>query len=332
MTETMRALQLGKGPHWELSEVPVPQPGAGEVLIRNLASASNNADIPMLDEADPTNGGHGKAAVAGFEYAGEVVAVGENAGEWQPGDAVMGSIPNAFGEYVVADHRFVQRRPEGLEPEIACALPTGLLTEHGALTRAEFKAGQSVLITGASTAIGYIGVQVVKALGASLVIGTTRSESKRQLLLDAGADEVIITDDNTSLTDEVLKLTDGKGVDVVLDHIAGQTFADTLPATAEDGHVVNIGRLAGPASNIDLDALSYRHLTVHGVSFGYTRDWEMADVIAGLEPEVAPAVERGEIRPLIAATLPFTESAKVEELLRDHSTVGKVVLTFGEGK
>lgn len=77
--------------------------------------------------------------------------------------------------------------------------------------------------------------------------------------------------------------------------------------------------------------VAHLHLTVHGVSFGYTRDWEMADVIAGLEPEVAPAVERGEIRPLIAATLPFTESAKVEELPRDHSTVGEVVLTFGEG-
>jgi len=105
----------------------------------------------MLAEADPTHGGHGKEFIARFEYAGEVAALGEGVDTWQVGDPVMGSIPSAFAEYVVADHRFVLPRPEGLAPEIACALPTGLLTEHGALTTAGFTAGQSVLITGAST-------------------------------------------------------------------------------------------------------------------------------------------------------------------------------------
>ncbi|WP_235214620.1 alcohol dehydrogenase catalytic domain-containing protein [Rhodococcus opacus] len=128
MTDTMRALVGGIGPEWVLGEVPVPRPGPGEVLIRNRAAATNNADIPMLAEADPTHGGHGKEFIAGFEYAGEVAALGEGVDTWQVGDPVMGSIPSAFAEYVVADHRFVLPRPEGLDPPIACALPTGLLT------------------------------------------------------------------------------------------------------------------------------------------------------------------------------------------------------------
>lgn len=93
--------------------------------------------------------------------------------------------------------------------------------------------------------------------------------------------------------------TDGNGVDVVLDHVAGETFTQCLPATAEDGHAVNIGRLAGPAATIDLDALSYRHLTVHGVSFGFSRDWETVPILDGLHAEVLPAIARGELRPVI---------------------------------
>ena len=327
MTDTMRALVGGIGPEWVIEEVLVPQPGPGEVLIRNRAAATNNADISMLAEADPTHGGHGKAFIAGFEYAGEVAALGEGVDTWQVGDAVMGSIPSAFAEYVIADHRFVLPRPEGLDPQIACALPTGLLTEHGALTTAGFTAGQSVLITGASTAIGLIGAQMVKALGASHVIGTTRSSAKRALLTDAGVDTVIVTGEQ-DLTAATLAATDGKGVDVVLDHIAGQTFADCLPATKEDGHVVNIGRLDGAESTINLDHLSYRHLTVHGVSFGFTRDWEMAGIIAGLLPEVIPAVARGEIRPVIDHTVELTQVQRVADRLRSGEAVGKIVLTL----
>ena len=327
MTDTMRALVGGIGPEWVLEEVLVPQPGPGEVLIRNRAAATNNADISMLAEADPTHGGHGKAFIAGLEYAGEVAALGEGVDTWQVGDAVMGSIPSAFAEYVIADHRFVLPRPEGLDPEIACALPTGLLTEHGALTTAGFTAGRSVLITGASTAIGLIGAQMVKALGASHVIGTTRSSAKRALLTDAGVDTVIVTGEQ-DLTAATLSATDGEGVDVVLDHIAGQTFADCLPATKEDGHVVNIGRLDGAESTINLDHLSYRHLTVHGVSFGFTRDWEMAGIIAGLLPEVIPAVARGEIRPVIDHTVELTQVQRVADRLRSGEAVGKIVLTL----
>ncbi|WP_256973327.1 zinc-binding dehydrogenase [Rhodococcus sp. NCIMB 12038] len=281
----------------------------------------------MLTGADPTAGGHGRKYIAGFEYAGEVAALGEGVDTWQIGDAVMGSIPSAFAEYVVTDHRFVLPRPEGLDPEIACALPTGLLTEHGALTTAGFTAGQSVLITGASTAIGLIGAQMVTALGASQVIGTTRSSAKRDLLTGVGVDSVIVTGEQ-DLTEATLAATDGRGVDVVLDHVAGQTFADCLRATKEDGHVVNIGRVSGPTSTIDIDHLSYRHLTVHGVSFGFTRDWEMSAVIAGLLPEVLPAVARGEIRPVIDLTVEFTQFQRAADRLRSGEALGKIVITL----
>ncbi|WP_026338278.1 zinc-binding dehydrogenase [Nocardiopsis sp. CNS-639] len=327
MTDTMRALVSGRGPDWVLAEVSIPEPGPGQVLVRNRASATNNADLSMLAGADPTSGGTGEEFVAGFEYAGEIAALGIDAGDWRVGDPVMGTYPSSFADYLVADHRFVLPRPEGLEPEVACALPTALLTEFGALTVAGFQAGQSVLITGASAGIGLIGVQIARVLGASQVIATTRSADKRDLLTSLGADTVLLSE-NEELTEAVLAATQGVGADVVLDHVAGQTFARCLPATAEDGHVVNIGRLAGPESGIDLDALSYRHLTVHGVSYGFSRDWETVPILQGLLPEVLPAVARGQIHPIIDRTVDITDFARAAQRLRSGEAVGKIVLSF----
>ncbi|MFT4199366.1 quinone oxidoreductase family protein [Gordonia sp. (in: high G+C Gram-positive bacteria)] len=315
----------GAGPVWVHREVPTPAPAPGQVLVRVAAMATNNADLGMLTAADPTTGGSGESFVAGFEYAGEIAAVGEGVTGWQVGDPVMGTAPESFAEFVPVDHRFVLPR-RVLEPATACALPTGLLTEHGALDAAGFQSGQSVLVTGASTGIGLIGCQVAKALGASTIIGTTRSAAKAAVLREAGVDTVVVPP--AALTDTVLAATGGEGVDIVLDHLGGPVFAQCLPATRQFGHVVNIGRLAGAPSTIDLDSLSYRNLTVHGVSFGFSRPDHMADVIAALLPEALPAAESGAVRPVIDTTVSWTEPARVVERLGAPDLTGKVVMTL----
>ena len=327
MTSSMRALVGGNGPDWVLDERPIPHPGPGQVLIRNRAVSTNNADLPMLADADPTSKGTGRPFIAGFEYAGEVAEVGAGVDTWIVGDAVMGSAPHAFAEYVLTDQRHVLPRPSDLDPETASALPTGLLTEHGALMKARFVAGQRVLITGASTSIGLIGSQIAKALGASLVIGTTRSPVKRQLLTDAGVDVVIVSSE-TDLAEGARVATDGQGVDVVLDHVGGATFAQCIGVTTDYGHLVNIGRLDGSTSTISLDDLSYRNLNVHGVSFGFDPPEPMAGIISRLVPEVMPAVSRGEIRPVIDRVLPWTQSSRALARLRSGDAVGKVVLVL----
>ncbi|MFJ6701079.1 alcohol dehydrogenase catalytic domain-containing protein [Streptomyces sp. NPDC091272] len=123
MTDTMKALLLGRGPQWALDDVPVPEPGRGEVLVRNRAAATNNADLPMLAAADPIHGGTGEESVAGFEYAGEIAAVGGDAGRWKVGDPVMGTFPSSFTEYLVADHRFVLPRPKDLARKLPARCP-----------------------------------------------------------------------------------------------------------------------------------------------------------------------------------------------------------------
>ncbi|QJT05591.1 zinc-binding dehydrogenase [Streptomyces asoensis] len=326
MPETMTALFGGTGPDWTARQAPVPQPGPGQIVVRARAAALNNADASMLAAADPTSGGTGKEYQAGYEFAGEVAAVGDGVGTPAVGERVMGTTPGSFAQYVLADHCHVLPVPDELAHEEACALPTGLLTENGALMTAGFRAGQSVLITGATSSIGLIGVRIAKALGAGQVIATTRSAAKRDLLMGAGADTVVVTDAQ-DLTQAVLDATGGEGVDVTLDHVGGQTFAACLPATRTDGAVVNIGRLDTAASTIDLDALSYRHLRVAGVSFGFTRPAELGAVIAAAGEHLLAAVADGRVRPLIDTTLSFATATEAAERLRSHQAHGKIILT-----
>ncbi|WP_406223818.1 alcohol dehydrogenase catalytic domain-containing protein [Streptomyces canus] len=151
-------------------------------MVRAHAVALNNADASMLAAADPTSSGTGAEYQAGFEFAGEVSAVGGGVQTPAVGSRAMGTTPGSFAQCVLADHRHVLPVPDELGYEKACALPTGLLTEHGAVTVAGFQAAQSALITGASSSIGLIGVQISRALNAIRIIATTRSSAKRELL------------------------------------------------------------------------------------------------------------------------------------------------------
>lgn len=327
MAAMMTALFGGTGPTWEARRIPVPAPGPGQVLVRNRALALNNADAAMLSAADPTAGGTGTAYPAGYEFAGEIAAVGEDVTSVAVGAPVMGTSPASFAEYVLADHRHVLLVSDGLGWEEACALPTGLLTEHGALTAGGFTPGRSVLVTGATSGIGLIGLQIAKELKAGQVIATTRTAAKAEPLRRAGADTVVVTGEQ-DLTQAVLDATDGQGAEVVLDHVGGSTFAACLPATCADGAVVNIGRLDTAASTIDLDALSYRRLRVRGVSFGFTRAAELGAVIAAAGEQLLPAVADGRIRPCLDSTYAFANAAEAAERLRSHQAHGKLVLTL----
>ncbi|MGX1915120.1 quinone oxidoreductase family protein [Streptomyces phaeochromogenes] len=326
MSATMTALFGGTGPDWEAREVAVPQAGPGRVLVRAHAVALNNADAAMLVAADPTAGGTGEEYQAGFEFAGEVLAVGENVPSASVGARVMGISPASFAQYVLVDHRHVLPVPDELGYEEACALPTGLLTEHGALMAGGFTAGQTVLITGATSSIGPIGLQIAKTLGAGQIIATTRTAAKADLLKRSGADTVVVTGE-LDLTSAVLAATGGRGADVVLDHVGGQAFADCLPATRVAGAIVNIGRLDTADSTLDLDALSYRLLRLRGVSFGFSRAGELGAVIASAGEQLLPAVADGRVRPLIDSTFSFGAADEAAARLRSHQASGKIVLS-----
>ena len=323
---SMRAMVGGAGPDWEQREVDIPAPAPGQVLIRVHAAGLNRADLYMLEGSYNPNSKTSAVFTAGLELAGEIAALGDGVSCVGVGDRVCGAGLGAFADYALLDARHVILVPPSLSWTDAAALPVGIATEHDALvTQGGFTAGQSVLVIGGTTAIGLIAVQMAKALGASVVAATTTSTTKTAALIAAGADVAI----NTSageLAGAVSAATNGFGVDVVLDHVGGQLFADALGATRVGGTVVNIGRLGGPESTIDLNTLSFRRLRVFGTTFSVRTPDELAAVCAAVRPQVMPAVADGRIRPVVDRVFDLADAKKAADYLRTNQAVGKLVL------
>lgn len=263
---------------------------------------------------------------AGLEFAGTVVGAGDGVDESRIGTRVMGTTGGALAEHALVDHRLAVPVPASLSFTDAAALPVALTTEHDALvTQAGFTAGQSVLVVGATSGIGMVAVQMAKALGASTVIGTTTSAAKASVVRSAGTDLVVDTS-TMSLVEPVLEATGGKGVDVVLDHVGGSLFGQLPAATRVQGTIVNIGRLAGSATTIDLDQVAFRRLRILGTTFSVRTTDERAAVAAALAPEILPAVAAGLIRPVVDMVVPFDRAHQAADRLRANQVVGKIVI------
>jgi NADPH2:quinone reductase len=186
---TMPALIGRAGSDWTLQDVDVPTPAAGQALVRVRAAGVNRADLAMLDGGYLTTLDNPVDYPAGLELAGEVAAVGEGVDGLALGTRVMGTTLGAFATYAAVNHRHLLPVPDGVEWVVAGGLLVGLTTEHDALvTQAGFTSGANVLIVGATSGVGMIGVRMAKALGAGTVIATTTSAAKVPALRDAGAD------------------------------------------------------------------------------------------------------------------------------------------------
>lgn len=325
MSSTMRALMGGAGPEWEAREVAVPEPGPGQIRVRVRAAALNRADLYMLQGTYNPRAKTSDLFTAGLELAGEVDAVGDGVTAPAVGDRVMGVTLGAFAPYALVDHRHVVAVPESLSWTQAAALPVGLATEHDALVQGGFAPGRSVLVVGATSSVGLLAVQLAKALGASQVIATTTSEGKAEALRLLGADVVVDTAAE-KLADAVTAATDGTGVDLTLDHVGGQLFADTFAATRVGGTVVNVGRLAGAESTVSLDQLAFRRLRVIGTTFSVRTPDELAGVCAALAADVVPAVADGRVRAVVDSVFALDCAKEAADRLRSGVGVGKIVL------
>ncbi|MBK3564758.1 zinc-binding dehydrogenase [Streptomyces sp. MBT62] len=325
MTSTMRALMGGAGPEWDVRDVDVPTPGPGQIRVRVRAAAVNRADLYMLQGTYDPRARTSDLFTAGLEFAGEVDAIGADVRHRTVGDRVMGVTLGAFAPYALVDHRHVITVPESLSWTDAAALPVALATEHDALAQGGFGLRQSVLVVGATSSVGLIGVQLAKALGASQVIATTTSDSKADALKSVGAD-VVVNTTYGNLTEAVADVTGGTGADLTLDHVGGQLFADTFLATRVGGTIVNVGRLAGAESTIDLNQLSFRRLRVIGTTFSVRTPDELADACTALTADVVPAVEEGLVRSVVDRVFAFDDAKAAADHMRSNTAVGKIVL------
>lgn len=311
-----------------LQDVPRPSPKPEEVLVRVRASALNRADLAMLKGAAHGNVG-GAGAPLGLEWAGEIAEVGAAVTTWRVGDRVMAAGGNAFAEYAVGHARRIYAVPNGLSFEQAAGLPVSLQTMHDAIaTHGMLKPSQSVLIQGASSGVGLMGLQVAKLFGAALVIGSSTAAERRAKLAAFGADLAIDTRAGDWVS-QVLDATGGKGVDLIVDMLAGPVMNENLKATRIGGRIVNVGRLAGLSGEVDFNLHALRRITYVGVTFRTRNAAEVEEIVAKTARALGPALVKGDLRLPVDKVYRLEDASEAFAHMARNAHFGKLVLTNG---
>ena len=312
----------------EIQDVPKPTPKPHQVLVRVRACGINRADLHMAaGQRHGPSGGIG--AVLGMEWSGEVEAVGSDVKNVKPGDRVMCGGGGGWAEYALCDYgRTLPIPTASMSFEQAAALPVGLNTLHDALvTNGGLKAGMSVLIQGASSAVGLMGMQIAKFLGAKPVIGTSTNAERRARLKDFGADLALDSRD-PDWAAEALKATGDKGVDVTVDMVSGPTINQTLRAAAVKGRIVAIGRLGGNFAEFDFDTHSGKRIQYIGASFRTRSIEEIREINRRMQADLWGAVQTGKLTvPLDDETFPLARIADAIARCNANQQFGKVIVT-----
>lgn len=321
----MKAYVLGEnGP--SITEIPQPEATGEQVLVRVRAACLNRADLGV---AKGRMNGHrgGIGSTLGGEGAGEVVAVGPDAKGVKVGDRVMGSIAGAFAEYGLMDSGRAFIIPaNNMSYEQAATLPVALNTMHNAVvTAGALQPGQTVLIQGASSGVGLMAMQIARLKGAKFVIGTSTDAGRRARLGEYGADLAVDSRD-PSWVDQVLKATDGQGVDLIVDQISGGVANDNLRATKIEGRIVNVGRLGGMHGEFDFDLHALRRINYIGVTFRTRTIEEIRAITAAVKSDIWSAVEAGKLALPIDKVFAFAETDEAYAHMTANKHFGKIVL------
>ena len=231
-----------------------------------------------------------------------------------------------YAEYAVAS--CLLPVPKGMALEQAAVLPLALLTMHDALIgNGRLQRGESVLIQGASSGVGLMGLQIAKLSGASLVIGTSTNAARRARLKEFGADLAIDTS-TAAWPDTVLEATGGQGVHLVVDMLSGPLVAQTMRATAVLGRIVNVGRLAGAKAEFDFDLHALRRIDYIGVTFRTRTLDEVREIGRRMRADLWNAVTAGKLRLPIDSRFPLDQAVEAQAHMRANKHFGKIMLTM----
>jgi len=322
----MRAYVYGpNGP--AITDVAEPSPRGTQVLVKVKACGLNRADLGMTRGHTHGSAG-GVGTVLGMEWSGEVVELGPDASGVKIGDKIIGSGAAAFAEYTLADHGRVFRAPSNMNFEDAATLPVALTTMHNAIvTNGALQPGQTVLIQGASSDVGLMAMQIAKLKGASLVVGSSTDAMRRSRLKEFGADLAVDSSD-PSWIDQVLKATNGEGVDLIVDQVSGKVASQNLAATKVKGRIINVGRLGGTRAEFNFDLHAARRITYIGVTFRTRSIEEIRDVFDEVKKDIWSAVESRKLQLPIDKLFCFDDIGKAFEHMEANKHLGKIVVTL----
>lgn len=330
---TMNAVEIsafGAPSVLQLGERPMPVAGAGEALIRVAASGVNRPDVLQRTGLYPVS--PGASDIPGLELAG-VIVQGDAQALAQAGLAVGDRVcalvaGGGYAEYCVAPVVQCLPVPAGLNDIQAASLPETFFTVwSNVFDRGRLQPGESILIQGGSSGIGVTAIQMAKAFGAR-VLATAGSDAKCQACLALGADHAINYRSH-DFQQEALRLTDGVGVDLILDMVAGAYVGKEVECLREDGRLVMIAVQGGVKSEFNAGLVLRRRLTITGSTLRPRPIAFKAAIARALREQVWPLIEQGRIKPVIHSTFAAADAAQAHALMESNAHVGKIVLTWG---
>ena len=324
----MRAVEISKpGPPEVLRAVERkdPTPGAGEVRIRVAAAGVNRPDVLQRRGAYPPP--PGASDLPGLEVAGEIDVLGSGVSEWHVGDRVCALLAGGgYATLCTAPAVQCLPIPRGIDFVAAAAMPETFFTVWtNVFDRGKLRAGESALFHGGSSGIGTTAIQLAVARG-SRVFATAGSDEKCRACEQLGAERAINyrTEDFVEIVKQV---TQGRGVDLILDIVGGDYIARDLAALAVEGRLVVIGFMGGDTATIDFRRVLGRRLTITGSTLRPRSPAEKGEIATALRWEVWPLVEQGVVKPIVYRTFPLEDAAAAHRLMESSEHVGKIVLT-----
>jgi putative PIG3 family NAD(P)H quinone oxidoreductase len=305
-----------------LREVPDPSPSRGEVRVRVRATAVNRADLLQRMGSYPAPPGS-PADIPGLEYAGEIEAVGADAGDFQPGERVFGLCGGGgYAEALVVPSGTVARMPPGLSFVEGAAVPESFITAWDALvTQAGLAAGERVLIHAAGSGVGTAAVQIARTVGARS-IGTARTADKLSRARALGLDEALLTTDGKFAE----TVSAGGGADVVLELVGGPYLAEDLRCAAPRARIVLVGLLGGPRVEVDLGLVLRQRVTLVGTVLRARPLEEKILATRAFVRHLVPLLARGTLVPVVDRAFPLAAAGEAHAYLASNQGFGKVVL------
>lgn len=329
-TMTAMGFDAPGGPEVFRPEVlAVPNPGAGEVLIRVAYAGVNRPDVIQRQGFYPPP--PGASPIPGLEIAGEVVAIGDGVGPEMRGQPVCALVSGGgYAEYCLADVRHCLPVPEGVSLAEAAALPETLFTVwHNVFERGYAREGETLLVHGGTSGIGTMAIMLGKAFGLT-VIATAGTSGKCDAARSLGAD-LAIDYKTEDFVEEVKRFTGGKGVNVVLDMVSGDYVARNLACLAEDGRHVTIAVLGGLKATIDMALVMRKRLCLTGSTLRARPAAFKALLADEIAANVWPLVADGTVRPVMDRTFALADAAAAHARMEKGDHIGKIVLEVGGG-
>lgn len=317
--------EFGGAENLSLGDIPTPQAGAGQVLIKVAASSVNRPDIIQRQGNYPPP--KGDSEILGLEVAGIIDAVGEGVTSYKVGERVFALVGGGgYAEYAVAHEGHVMPIPDNLSfQQAACICETYITAYLNTIVLGEPGPSDTILLHGGGGGVNTAAMQLVQCLRPEATIIVTASSGKVERVSNMGAHHVI--DYKTqSFADEIKKITNGKGVDVILDHIGAAYLADNMKSLAVSGRLVIIGIMGGVKAELNIALMMVKRQRIIGSVLRSRPVAEKADIIADFNNTVMPLFASGKIEPLVSDVFPLSDAALAHRAMEQGTHFGKIVL------